>query len=168
MFLQVSISFLHFSVKIEIVFIIIEFPLCYIRWIINTRIFRTLLRQEVAYYDKPENNTGALCTRLATEASDVQGVGIIYSSTNLICFIQATGVRIGVMLQNISNLGVGIIIAFVYGWSLTLLVLAFVPFMIVAGFLQTYLLTGFADRVSSWKKWNPNFICNLFCRINRH
>jgi ABC-type bacteriocin/lantibiotic exporter with double-glycine peptidase domain len=72
------------------------------------------------------------------------------------------------MLQNISNLGVGIIIAFVYGWSLTLLVLAFVPFMIVAGFLQTYLLTGFADRVSSWKKWNPNFICNLFCRINRH
>ncbi|CAF4236476.1 unnamed protein product, partial [Rotaria sordida] len=85
---------------------------------LRAKIFRTLLQQEVAYFDQPENNTGALCTRLATEASDVQG---------------ATGVRIGTMLQNISNLGVGIILAFIYGWSLTLIMLAFVPFMIIAG-----------------------------------
>jgi len=56
------------------------------------------------------------------------------------------------MLQNISNLGVGIILAFIYGWSLTLLMLAFIPFMIIAGFLQTYLLTGFANRVYLKKK----------------
>lgn len=43
---------------------------------LRAKIFRTLLRQEVAYFDRPENNTGALCTRLATEASDVQGVRI--------------------------------------------------------------------------------------------
>jgi len=43
---------------------------------LRARIFRTLLQQEVAYFDKPENNTGALCTRLATEASQVQGVRI--------------------------------------------------------------------------------------------
>lgn len=30
----------------------------------------------MAYFDHPDNNTGALCTRLATEASDVQGVMI--------------------------------------------------------------------------------------------
>jgi ATP-binding cassette subfamily B (MDR/TAP) protein 1 len=51
------------------------------------------------------------------------------------------------MLQNFSNLGVGIVLAFFYGWQLTLIVLAFVPFMIIAGFLQTYLLTGFANKV---------------------
>ena len=50
------------------------------------KIFRTLLRQEVAYFDRPENNTGALCTRLATEASDVQGVRIAFSSSNTIRF----------------------------------------------------------------------------------
>ncbi|CAF1942165.1 unnamed protein product [Rotaria magnacalcarata] len=98
---------------------------------LRAKIFRTLLQQDIAYFDQPENNTGALCTRLATEASEVQG---------------ATGVRIGTMLQNISNLGVGIILAFIYGWSLTLIMLAFVPFMILAGFLQTYLLTGIADK----------------------
>ncbi|CAF3438593.1 unnamed protein product [Rotaria socialis] len=98
---------------------------------LRAKIFRTLLQQDIAYFDQAENNTGALCTRLATEASEVQG---------------ATGVRIGTMLQNISNLGVGIVLAFIYGWSLTLIMLAFVPFMILAGFLQTYLLTGFADK----------------------
>ncbi len=51
------------------------------------------------------------------------------------------------MLQNIANLGVGLVLAFIFGWSLTLLMLAFIPFMIIAGFLQTYLLTGFANRV---------------------
>jgi ATP-binding cassette subfamily B (MDR/TAP) protein 1 len=54
------------------------------------------------------------------------------------------------MLQNISNLGVGMILAFIYGWSLTLIMLAFIPFMIIAGFLQTYLMTGFANKVC-WK-----------------
>ncbi|CAF5103797.1 unnamed protein product, partial [Rotaria sp. Silwood1] len=97
---------------------------------LRAKIFQTLLKQDIAYFDRPENNTGALCTRLATEASDVQG---------------ATGIRIGTMLQNIANLGVGIILAFIYSWSLTLVMLAFVPFMIVAGFLQMYLLTGFTN-----------------------
>ena len=51
------------------------------------------------------------------------------------------------MLQGIFNLGVGMVLAFVYGWSLTLLMLAFVPFMILAGFFQTYFMKGFANKV---------------------
>lgn len=38
--------------------------------------FRTLLRQEMAYFDDHNNSTGALCTRLSTDASGVQGVGV--------------------------------------------------------------------------------------------
>ena len=41
---------------------------------IRAKAFQSLLRQEVAYFDRPDNSTGALCTRLSTEASDVQGV----------------------------------------------------------------------------------------------
>lgn len=52
---------------------------------LRAKIFRTLLRQDVSYFDRPENNTGALCTRLATEASDVQGVRtVLFSIENKI------------------------------------------------------------------------------------
>lgn len=98
---------------------------------LRSRAFRALLRQEIAYFDNPKNNTGALCTRLATEASAVQG---------------ASGVRIGITLQNLAALGTGIIVSFVYSWQLTLLVLAFVPFMVAGGFMQNRLMTGFASQ----------------------
>jgi len=66
------------------------------------------------------------------------------------------------MLQNISNLGVGLILAFIYGWSLTLLTIAFIPFMIIAGFLQTYLLTGFANKVYILKGCHQRFSVVFF------
>jgi hypothetical protein len=43
-------------------------------------------------------------------------------------------------------LGTGIIVSFVFSWQLTLLVLAFVPFMVAGGFLQSRLMTGFASK----------------------
>ncbi|CAF2682116.1 unnamed protein product [Rotaria sp. Silwood2] len=98
---------------------------------LRSKTFHAILRQEIAYFDNPDNNTGALCTRLATEASAVQG---------------ASGVRIGLMLQNIAALGTGIIISFVFAWQLTLLIFAFIPFMIAGGFLQNRLMTGFASK----------------------
>ncbi len=98
---------------------------------LRSKAFHALLRQEIAYFDNPKNNTGALCTRLATEASAVQG---------------ATGLRIGLTLQNIASLGTGIILSFVFSWQLTLLILAFVPLMVAGGFLQTRLMTGFASK----------------------
>lgn len=98
---------------------------------LRSKAFHTLLCQEVAYFDNPKNNTGALCTRLATEASAVQG---------------ATGIRIGTTFQNLASLGTGIIISFVFSWQLTLLILGFVPFMVAGGFLQSRLMTGFASK----------------------
>lgn len=38
--------------------------------------------------------------------------------------------------------GVALGIAFAYGWQLTLITLAFVPLMIIAGFIMMKLLTG--------------------------
>ncbi|XP_035688026.1 ATP-dependent translocase ABCB1-like isoform X7 [Branchiostoma floridae] len=92
--------------------------------------FSALLRQEIGYFDDHQNNTGALTTRLAVQASQVQG---------------ATGARLGTIVQNIFNLGVAVILAFIYGWQLTLLCLAFVPFMIFAGFLQMRMLAGYSS-----------------------
>uniref|UniRef100_H2ZR90 Bile salt export pump n=1 Tax=Ciona savignyi TaxID=51511 RepID=H2ZR90_CIOSA len=89
--------------------------------------FKAMLRQEIGYFDDHFNSTGALTTRLATDASKVQG---------------CTGVRAGSAIQSVFALGVALGIAFAYGWQLTLLTLAFVPFMIIAGLLTMKILTG--------------------------
>lgn len=48
--------------------------------------------------------------------------------------------------MNLANLGVGIVIAFYSSWVISLLVIAFVPISIMAGVLETKLITGFASK----------------------
>ena len=33
--------------------------------------FEAMLRQEIAWFDRPENQTGALCSRLSSDASSI-------------------------------------------------------------------------------------------------
>lgn len=95
---------------------------------LRSNIFRALLHQDVSYFDQVENNTGVLCTYLATEASAVQG---------------ASGVRLGVMLQNIITVGAGIFIGFIFSWHLTLLIIAFLPLIIFGAVIQIRLIAKF-------------------------
>lgn len=125
----------------------------------------------MGWYDNPKNTIGALTTRLAADAAQVQGVSLnsnrgkeesyvpkITTRTMnefsdafiyLVPFYpltQATGVRMATLTQNFSNIGIGIIIAFVYGWELTLLILAVVPIIAFAGAAEIKLLGGHAAK----------------------
>lgn len=93
--------------------------------------FKAMLRQEISWFDDKKNNTGALTTRLSTEASQIQ---------------TATGSRLGLLAQNFASMGLSIIIAFFFGWELSLLILAMTPVLVVTGLLETRALIGFANR----------------------
>ncbi|KAL3831884.1 hypothetical protein ACJMK2_023581 [Sinanodonta woodiana] len=93
--------------------------------------FRAMLRQEIAWFDDHKNNTGALTTRLATDASQVQG---------------ASGIRLGTMIQSMASILTGVIIAFIYGWKMSLVLLGFLPFIAIAGALEMKILSGVAGK----------------------
>ncbi|XP_071416988.1 ATP-binding cassette sub-family B member 5 isoform X2 [Pithys albifrons albifrons] len=93
--------------------------------------FRALLQQEIGWYDDQKNAVGVLLTRLATDASQVKG---------------ATGSRLALMTMAVFTLVTAIIIAFVYGWQLTLLILACIPYIIVTNAVSVKSMSGHAAK----------------------
>uniref|UniRef100_A0A8C3MJU4 ATP-binding cassette sub-family B member 5 n=1 Tax=Geospiza parvula TaxID=87175 RepID=A0A8C3MJU4_GEOPR len=91
--------------------------------------FRALLQQEIGWYDDQKNAVGVLLTRLATDASQVKG---------------ATGSRLALMTMTVFTLVTAIIIAFAYGWQLTLLILACIPFIVGANAVSASSMSGHA------------------------
>lgn len=67
---------------------------------------------------------------------------------------QASGAQLGTMLQNFANIGTGVIIGFVYGWQLTLVILAFIPIIGIAGVLQMQLLEGVSGNSILFSNFN--------------
>ncbi|KAM5280513.1 bile salt export pump isoform 2-T2 [Ctenodactylus gundi] len=93
--------------------------------------FRAMLGQDIGWFDDLRNSPGALTTRLATDASQVQG---------------ATGSQIGMMVNSFTNVIVAMIISFIVSWKLSLVIVCFFPFLALSGALQTRMLTGFASQ----------------------
>uniref|UniRef100_A0A8B9KUI8 ATP-binding cassette, sub-family B (MDR/TAP), member 11b n=1 Tax=Astyanax mexicanus TaxID=7994 RepID=A0A8B9KUI8_ASTMX len=93
--------------------------------------FQAMLGQEVGWFDDHRNSPGALTTRLATDASQVQG---------------ATGSQIGMIVNSLTNIGVAIIISFYFSWKLSLVIMCFLPFLALSGGFQAKMLTGFAKQ----------------------
>lgn len=64
----------------------------------------------------------------------------------LLYFFQASGARLGTLVQNVANMGTALIIAFIYGWQLTLVIIAFLPLIAIGGALQFKILNGVAGQ----------------------
>ncbi|KAG1939964.1 ATP-dependent translocase ABCB1 [Pimephales promelas] len=96
--------------------------------------FKAMIRQEIAWFDDNNNAVGVLTTKLATDASLVKG---------------AAGSRLGLATNTICALGIAIIVAFIHSWQLTLLILACVPFLTAANFIQMRAMAGHTTKDQS-------------------
>ncbi|KAI8976786.1 P-loop containing nucleoside triphosphate hydrolase protein [Pilobolus umbonatus] len=93
-------------------------------------IFSSLMRQEISFYDDPDNSLGALTTKLAVDSKNVKDM--------------VTNVW-GDVAQIIVTIIVGLTIAFYQSWLLTLIVLITTPFTVVAFYYEALVYTDFED-----------------------
>ncbi|KAF8251547.1 P-loop containing nucleoside triphosphate hydrolase protein [Wilcoxina mikolae CBS 423.85] len=87
--------------------------------------FRTILRQEMAYFDEEVHSTGALTTFLSTEAIEIAGLSGVTAST---------------ILSAVVTLVASIAVSISLSWKIGLVCTACVPVLCSAGFLRLYLL----------------------------
>ncbi|KAL0985500.1 hypothetical protein UPYG_G00157680 [Umbra pygmaea] len=98
---------------------------------LRKQVFTAMMRQEIGWFDDNNNAVGVLTTRLATDASLVKG---------------AAGSRLGLLTNCVCALTIAIVVAFIFCWQLTLLILACVPFLVGANFIQMRAFAGHASK----------------------
>uniref|UniRef100_A0AAR2LRQ8 ATP-binding cassette sub-family B member 5 n=1 Tax=Pygocentrus nattereri TaxID=42514 RepID=A0AAR2LRQ8_PYGNA len=101
---------------------------------LRSQAFKAILRQEIGWFDDHNNAVGVLTTKLATDASLVKG---------------AAGSRLGLTTNAVCALIIAMIIAFIHCWQLTLLILACMPVLSGANFIQMRATAGHTSKDQS-------------------
>lgn len=93
---------------------------------VRTLFLQAVLRMEVAWFDMDANTSGALTSRLATDAPAVRG---------------AVADVLGIVMSDVSTMVFGYIIAFLNGWKMTLIVTAALPLLVFSSFVHMHFMT---------------------------
>ena len=117
---------------------------------IRIETFYKIMKMPIPWFDLPRNNGGTLTARLSTDCQLVNTV---------------TTTVISILVQNVSTLVSGVIIAFVYEWRTALVALGLLPFMIVCGAIQMAFQTGFSDKTDEAYKDSSNLIMEAMINI---
>ncbi|KAJ1766822.1 hypothetical protein IW139_001768 [Coemansia sp. RSA 353] len=88
---------------------------------VRKRVFTAMVRQDAAFFDERTNGTGALTARLATEAGDVN---------------KTVGEAFPAFIAGAASITSGVAIAFSHDWRLTLVILATLPFLTLAFYME--------------------------------
>ena len=108
------------------------------------RAFRTMLRQDISFFDEEENSTGALTSFLSTEATHLAGI---------------SGVTLGTLLSVTTTLCSAIIISLAIGWKLALVTMSTIPVVLGCGFFRFWVLARFENNAKSSYKKSASYAC---------
>lgn len=111
----------------------IFFAICSERLVhrIRDRAFRSMLRQDISFFDQRENTSGALTAFLSTETNDIAGM---------------SGATLGTILLTLSTLISSVAVSLAIGWKLALVCTSTIPVMLACGFFRFHLLSHFQAR----------------------
>ena len=82
----------------------------------RSKAFSCLLRQEIAYFDRPENSSGAICNRLSSDAAAVQDLA---------------GKRLGAICEFLALSAFGLGFGLFFSTQLTLIIFIFTIILIL-------------------------------------
>ncbi|KAL0036182.1 hypothetical protein WJX79_007336 [Trebouxia sp. C0005] len=100
---------------------------------IRLMLMQALLKQEVGWYDKEENSSGAIAGRLSTDTLSIRG---------------AVGDQLGLIIQNLVTIIGAYVIAFTAGWKMTLVITATVPLLGLSAWTNVKFQKGFFTEAS--------------------
>jgi ATP-binding cassette subfamily B (MDR/TAP) protein 1 len=106
--------------------------------------FRTMLRQEVGWFDKDENTSGGLTSFLSTSVTDLAGL---------------SGSTLGTILMVSTTLVASLTLSLAIGWKLALVCSSAIPVLIFCGYLRFSMLSRFQRRSQAAYEGSAGYAC---------
>lgn len=117
---------------------------------VRDKAFRTMLRQEISWFDREENTAGALTTFLSTETTHLSGM---------------SGATLGTIFNVLTTLISSIIVSCAIGWKLALVCIATIPILLACGFFRFWMLVQFQKRSKAAYEKSASYACEATAAI---
>jgi ATP-binding cassette, subfamily B (MDR/TAP), member 1 len=112
--------------------------------------FRSILRQEIAYFDLDVNSAGALTSTLSKGTNDLAGI---------------SGATLGAVLNLITTIIAAMTVSCIIGWKLGLVCSATIPVLLLCGFSRFWVLARFQHRAGKVYQASATHACEAVSAI---
>ncbi|EPS39306.1 hypothetical protein H072_6948 [Dactylellina haptotyla CBS 200.50] len=128
------------------------FAICSEKLVHRVRIqaFRTLLRQDISYFDDERHTSGALTTLLSTETTYLAGL---------------SGVTLGTISIVLTTLIASFVLSLAIAWKLALVVISTVPILLACGFFRFWILARFESTAKAAYEKSASYACEATSSI---
>lgn len=130
----------------------VAFAFCSERLIFRARAqaIRSMLRQDISFFDQPENSSGALVSMLSIDATSLAGI---------------SGATLGAILSAITTIVCALCIACGIKWKLGLVCATAMPFLVCCGFLRFWAVSQFSIRAQRAYAASAAYACEATAAI---
>jgi len=114
------------------------------------RMFRSMLRQDMSFFDQEKNSAGALSSMLSTDATALAGL---------------SGTTLGTILKVVTTLIAACVVGLAIGWKLSLVCISTIPILLSCGYLRFWLLSRFESRAKAAYEKSAAYACEATSAI---